>query len=323
MRSSLDPTLDIIFKILFARDAAQLIALLTAVLRPPEPITKVLVRNPDVAPAQANDKNIVLDILVELKDGTLLDVEMQAQKRAAFRERTLYYWAKVYGDQLARGESYTALCPVISIIFLDYQELEGTRLHSVFKLAEIHDQQTFSDHLQIHLIELPKRADPGARQQQPDLVAWTQFLGASTDQEVQEACMSNPDVAKAQAQLSQLSTDPATVELARSRQLALDTQRIEAAANRREGFQKGLQEGLQEGTQKGRQEGLQEGTQKGLQQGKVESTSRFLLQLVEAKFGGEASRDAQTRLQGAPLEAMERWLQKALTASGYQDIFRD
>lgn len=91
MRSSLDPTLDIIFKILFARDAAQLIALLTAVLRPPEPITKVQVRNPDVAPAQANDKNIVLDILVELKDGTLLDVEMQAQKRAAFRERTLYY----------------------------------------------------------------------------------------------------------------------------------------------------------------------------------------------------------------------------------------
>ena len=107
--------------------------------------------------------------------------------------------------------------------------------------------------------------------------------------------MSNPDVAKAQAQLSQLSTDPATVELARSRQLALDTQRIEAAANRREGFQ----------------------------EGKVESTSRFLLQLVEAKFGGEAARDTQTRLQGAPLEAMERWLQKALTASAYQDIFRD
>ncbi len=215
----------------------------------------------------------------------------------------------MYSTQLARGESYAALCPVISIIFLDYQELEGTRLHSVFKLAEIHDQQTFSDHLQIHLIELPKRSDLAARQQQPDLVAWTQFLGADTDQEVQEACMSNPDVAKAQLQLSQLSTDPAVIELARSRQLALDTQRIEAAANRREGFQEGLQRGLEEGIEKG------------VEKGKIERTSQFLLQLVEAKFGGEAARHAQTQVQGASLETLDRWLQKALASADYQDIF--
>ncbi len=56
MRSTLDPTLDIIFKMLFARDEAQLIALLTAVLRPARPIAKVQVRNPEVAPTKPTIK---------------------------------------------------------------------------------------------------------------------------------------------------------------------------------------------------------------------------------------------------------------------------
>ena len=50
MRSTLDPTLDVVFKILFARPENRdvLIALLTAVLRPRSPITEVEVVNPDI-----------------------------------------------------------------------------------------------------------------------------------------------------------------------------------------------------------------------------------------------------------------------------------
>ncbi|MBI2373596.1 MAG: PD-(D/E)XK nuclease family transposase, partial [Deltaproteobacteria bacterium] len=47
MRSTLDPTLDVVFKMLFAAPENRdiLIALLTAVLRPASPIRSVEVRN--------------------------------------------------------------------------------------------------------------------------------------------------------------------------------------------------------------------------------------------------------------------------------------
>jgi len=105
VRSTLDPTLDLVFKKLFAhpQNRAALISLLTAVLRPSQPITDVYVEDPEVRPEQVGDKNIYLDILVRLRDGSRFNVEMQAEKRPAFRERSLFYWAKVYGSQLERS----------------------------------------------------------------------------------------------------------------------------------------------------------------------------------------------------------------------------
>jgi len=113
MRTRLDPTLDIVFKMLFGSQAGReaLIDLLTAVLRPPRPITDVRVLNPEVGREQVGDKGIVLDLLVELSDGTRIDVEMQVARRAGLRRRAIYYWSRLYSGQLERGQPYTALRP--------------------------------------------------------------------------------------------------------------------------------------------------------------------------------------------------------------------
>ncbi len=58
------------------------------------------------------DKSIVLDILVLCEDGTQADVEMQADRRPAWRSRCMFYWAKVYSSQLTPGLPYTTLKPV-------------------------------------------------------------------------------------------------------------------------------------------------------------------------------------------------------------------
>jgi len=133
-----------------------LVALVTAVLRPPSPVTKVTVLNPEIPKESVLDKGIVLDLVVELGDGTRLNIEMQAHKRAGFRSRVLYYWARLYSSQLHRGENYQELLKVVSILFLDYKELSIGRLHSVFKLLEIHNRQPFSSDVEVHVIELPR-----------------------------------------------------------------------------------------------------------------------------------------------------------------------
>ena len=88
----LDPTLDVVFKLLFAhvnnRDI--LIALLTAVLKPSVPIDTVDVLNPEIPKDLPADRGAVLDIHVRLVDGRHIDVEMQSELRSGLTQRFHY-----------------------------------------------------------------------------------------------------------------------------------------------------------------------------------------------------------------------------------------
>ena len=180
MRRTLDPTLDIVFKLLFAdsKNRDLLIALLTAVLRPKSPIRSVTVLNPEVSKEAVTDKSIVLDILVLCENGTQADVEMQADRRPAWRSRCMFYWAKVYSSQLTPGLPYTTLKPVKVVAFLGYQEFEGDWLHSVFQVQDTLTGKVFSDALELHTIELPKLAVmyEAERQENPALALWAKVL---------------------------------------------------------------------------------------------------------------------------------------------------
>ncbi len=113
----------------------------------------VEVLNPEIPKKAFEDKGIVLDLMLRLADGSLVDVEMQVDRRPAFRKRALYYWSRMFSSQLVRGEVYGALRPTVLVVFLNYRELEAKRLHSVFRVLEASDHQLFCDELEIHLVE--------------------------------------------------------------------------------------------------------------------------------------------------------------------------
>ena len=89
----LDPKLDVVFKLLFAapQNRELLVSLLTAVLQPACPIASVDVLNPELPKDLPGDRGAVLDLLVKLSDGRLIDVEMQADRHDGLRSRALYY----------------------------------------------------------------------------------------------------------------------------------------------------------------------------------------------------------------------------------------
>jgi len=238
-RRTLDPTLDVVFKMLLTRTPQShelLVALLTAVIRPPTPFAKVVVRNPELPSADVLERGVVLDLHAQLEDGTLLDIEMQSDKRPALRERALFYWARLYGSELERGDGYHGLRPVIAVLFLDYRELRGTRLHSKFEVLEVHDQERFSDALALHVIELPKipQATERERREEADLIRWSRFFAAKSDEELKEVAMGDPVIEKARQVLQVVSDDPTAREIARLRHNAEVTRRLEEAAMRAE-----------------------------------------------------------------------------------------
>jgi len=222
----LDPKLDVVFKILFADPSNQdlLLSLLSAVLRPSEPIVNADVLNPDLPKELAGDKGIVLDLRLKLSDRRYVDVEMQSDSRQGVRKRALYYWARMYGQELLRGMEYTKLEPCVSIFFTGYPELPGKRFHSIFRVLEVHDQELYSDQLELHVVELRKVPGLGSAAEQAEnpegqLVAWSTFLMARSEEALQELAMMNPVFEKAKKALEALSGKPEVQEIARQREL--------------------------------------------------------------------------------------------------------
>ncbi len=284
---TLDPTLDVVFKLLLTTgpDSEELLcALLTAVLRPKSPIATVTVLNPEIPGEDVLKRWVVLDLRARLEDGTSLDIEMHAQKRGNFRDRALFYWARLYTSELDRGERYDVLHPAIGVHFLDYVELDGQRVHSTFTLLEVHDHERFSRAIELHIVELPKlsRVTPAEQQAEADLVDWVRFFKARTDEERTVLAMHNPTMDKAKQALDRVSADPTAQELARLAENARVTQRLELSAAYTEGREVGREEGLDQGRAQGLEQGLELGLEQGLEQGRAQGLEQGVRRSVES-----------------------------------------
>ena len=91
---------------------------------------------------------------------------------------------------------------------------------------------------------------------------------------------------------------------------------------RQQGHQEGRQQGHQEGRQQGHQEGREEGRQEGREEGRQQALVAAVRQLLIGKFHALEARD-EVRLSAATLEALDRYLQRVLSASSPADVFGD
>ena len=245
MTETLNPRLDVVFKLLFAAESNRglLIALLNDVLRPTSPIARVEVVNPEIEKDAPDDRGVILDILVAHDDGTRSDIEMQAQDRGATEKRALYHWARMYRDGIGRGDDFSDLHPCRVILFLSYRLLPRERLHSTFRALEVHDGTLLSDGFEVHTIELPKLAGI-VNAEDTGVLAWARFLAADSDAERRRVAMENPVIGKAFTALEELSRDPKAQALARWREDQLRLYHVELATAERRGRQEGLKEDL-------------------------------------------------------------------------------
>jgi predicted transposase/invertase (TIGR01784 family) len=293
----LDPKNDLVFKILLSSSEDILIALLSAVLRPPIPIRSALVQNPGLPKDFPDDKGSFLDVHVLLDDGSRVDVEMQCSQHPTFRGRALYYWSQLFSVQLEAGEGYERLAAVVSILFLDYREFAFARYHEVFRLLGEQTGAHFSPLLEIHTIELPKLpaqtgGDPLAR--------WGRFFASTDRDELRRLAEEDPMIQKAEKKLVELSADE------RLRQELLERKRREVAHRLMLGgaYQAGREEGLAEGEAKGRLVG-----------------ERLLLQKqLTLKFGPLPEGVAQL-IERAGEAELNLWAERVLAAATLLEVF--
>ena len=279
----LRPSSDIVFKMLFASPESRdsLAALLEAVLKPEKHIKIARVINPDIPKEEISDKGIILDILVELTDETLIDVEIQVSDTKNIWKRALYYWARIYASQLNSGGKYESLRPTVVIFLLNFQQFRDIpeQYHHIFLLQNKDKPALLHPHLRLDFVELAKL--PSVSEDDPQALAherlavWRRFLLNPEADDLQELIMNDPILKKTKDQLERISSDPDARRLAQLRE--------DARRNNESGLEMAKREGLEEGKELGREEGIKEAINKLFAAGLDQEKIAELLQLDKNK----------------------------------------
>src|SRR5207237_6994874 len=153
---------------------ARVILAINAALQPPpaERVAALEILNPFNDKEALDDKLSVVDIKARDQSGRQFNVEMQLLPYGDFRQRVLYYWARLYQQQLHESEEYELLRPTISICFVNRVLFPKVpTYHLSFQLREPNHQVVFTEDLALHMLELPKFTRSAAELVTP-LDAW-------------------------------------------------------------------------------------------------------------------------------------------------------
>ena len=105
---------------------------------------------------KGNKKSIV-DVFVEMDDGTFVSIESQIREQKDFHKRTHFYSSKIYSIYLDIGEEYEKLplAIMISLLGFNFKKIKG--YHSIFTHCDKNNREcTIDDISETHYITLPK-----------------------------------------------------------------------------------------------------------------------------------------------------------------------
>ena len=159
-------------------------------------------------------------------------------------QRSLYYWSKIYSQQLDEGQKYSKLKKTICINILDFNTLKTEKYHSIFKIKEDEENYVLTNLLEIHFLEMKKLKEYSEKD---DLSQWVSFIRADSREVLEKVSKVNPSIDKAVNVLTTMSQDKKARAEYLSREMALydEATRIEEATE--EGRIKGRAEGREEG----------------------------------------------------------------------------
>src|SRR3990167_4542614 len=100
------PRVDIAFKKIFGVEENKdlLILLINSIVSKEDQVSDVTLLNPYNPKNFKSDKLSVLDIKAKGVEGKRFNIEIQISNEADYNKRALYYWAKLYTEQLKESE---------------------------------------------------------------------------------------------------------------------------------------------------------------------------------------------------------------------------
>lgn len=232
----LNPKIDFVFKKIFGSEEHPevLISFLNAVLKQKNKIVEVEIKNSDIEKAYIEDKFSRLDVKAKTNNKEIINIEIQLKNEYNMIQRSLYYWSKLYEDQLNEGDRYDKLSRTICINILDFKYLKNNRFHNGYRLKEIETNEELTDLQEIHFIEIPKLKKLSTEEEVIDMLeGWVEFLRDPESEVVRKLEMTTKEIREAKDELYRLSRNEKERELYFLREKSLKDE-ISALANARE-----------------------------------------------------------------------------------------
>ena len=258
--SDLNPRVDIVFKKLFGVEENKdlLISLLNSIVSEEDQVSDVELLNPYNLRSFKTDKLSILDIKAKRKkDGIKYSIEIQVNDEADYDKRALYYWGKLYTEQLEKGYDYDKLRKTIAIHILHFMSIVDNKdYHNIFRIRDDKDKKIYFDDLELHTIELSKFGNEKdsdlnetLKKVKNTLDMWTAFLSKYEllDKSNLPKELDNKELRKAMEIVDVMNLTKIEREAYEGR---LKWLRSEASA---------LKKKFNEGMEKGREEGREEG----------------------------------------------------------------
>ena len=159
MTERISPRIDIAFKKIFGVEENKdlLISLINSIVSQADQVSDVVLLNPYNVQNFKTDKLSILDIKAKGIDGKQFNIEIQITDEADYDKRALYYWGKLYTEQLKTSEDYSKLNKTIGIHILNFTSISGTeKYHHAFHLVDETTGLRYFKDIELHTIELNK-----------------------------------------------------------------------------------------------------------------------------------------------------------------------
>ena len=247
-RTLLSPKVDFVFKKIFGSEENKsvLISFLNATLKPKKEIVSVDLKNTDIEKEYLKDKFSRLDVKATTSNKETINIEIQLKNEYDMIQRSLYYWSKIYEEQIQEGDSYSNLNRTVCINILNYNYLKNDRFHNIYRLKEIETNEELTDIEEIHFIEIPKLRELNLNDEADMLEVWIEFLRDPESEVIRNIEMSNEAVRKAKDKLYKLSQSKEDREFYFLREKAIRDEISALSKAKEEGIEQGMQKGAKE-----------------------------------------------------------------------------
>ena len=307
---SINPRVDLAFKRIFGveENTDLTINLINSVVSENDQVKEIELINPYNLQNFVSDKLSILDIKAKDANNRRFNIEIQISDEADYDKRALYYWAKVYTEQLKAKEDYGLLNKAIGIHILNFTSIpQVEKYHNTFVIQEKDSHVPYFTDLELHTIELnkfekhlPQELAALVPQLHTALDLWAAFL---TRHHLLNAnslpqAINSPVLNKA---LTTLQTLSFTQEEREAYDNRLKWLRIETNA-----LKKKFREGERKGIAKGKKEGLVEGEKKGLEKGKQEGEKQKAIQIAKSMLAKNYTADEIAEITGLSIEEIKQ-----------------
>ena len=243
-RTLLSPKVDFVFKKIFGSEENKsvLISFLNATLKPKKEIVSVDLKNTDIEKEYLKDKFSRLDVKATTSNKEIINIEIQLSDQYNMTQRTLYYWSKMYEEQMEQSDNYRKLSRTVCINILNYNYLDNDRFHNVYRLKEIETNEELTDICEIHFIEIPKLRHLDLKDEADMLEVWVEFLRDPESEVIRSVETTNNDIKKAKDKLYKLSQSKEDRELYFLREKSIRDEISALSKAKEEGIEQGAKE---------------------------------------------------------------------------------